>query len=47
MPSMKTLEYTIMDGQQSKPTVEYAKQSDLDDLRKRLDHLYDELEGGK
>ena len=48
MPSMKTLEYTILDGQTAvKSSVEYAKQEDLDKLRERLDHLYDELEGGK
>lgn len=48
MPSMKTLEYTVLDGQtQAKTTVEYAKQSDLDAVKERLDHLYEELEGGK
>lgn len=48
MPSMKTLEYTILDGQTAvKSSVEYAKQEDLDKLRERIDHLYDELEGGK
>ena len=49
MPSIKTLKYIIEESGQSEPTakVEYAKQSDLDKLKERLDHLYDELEGGK
>ena len=48
MPSMKTLEYTILDGQtQPKPSVEYATKEEMDKLKERLDHLYNELEGGK
>ncbi len=51
MPSMKILEYTIV-GQNSPvvktdPPGEYAMKADLDELKKRIDHLYDELEGGK
>lgn len=49
MPSMKTLEYSIVENGQPQVKVgeSYAKQSDLDALRERIDHLYDELEGGK
>lgn len=45
MPSIKTLEYTIVEGQAK--TEEFARKEDLDKLKERLDHLYDELEGGK
>ena len=48
MPSMKTLEYTILDGQtQPKSSVEYATKEEVEKMRERLDHLYNELEGGK
>ena len=50
MPSMKTLENTILDGQpqpKANPTVEYATKEEMDKLREKIDHLYNELEGGK
>lgn len=50
MPSIKTLEYTIIDGQpqpKANPTVEYATKEEMDKLREKIDHLYNELEGGK
>ena len=50
MPSMKTLEYTILDGQpqpKTNPTVESATKEEVEKMRERLDHLYNELEGDK
>lgn len=50
MPSIKTLEYTILDGQppqKAVPSVEYATKEEVEKMRERLDHLYNELEGGK
>lgn len=50
MPSIKTLEYTILDGQPQQkavPSVEYATKEEVEKMRERLDHLYNELEGDK
>ena len=47
MLSIKTLKYTIEEGGQPEPKVEYVRQEDFMKLKERLDHLYDELEGGK
>ena len=49
MPSIKTIEYAMVEDNKvtAKSAEEYAKKSDLDDLREKIDHLYNELEGSK